>query len=173
MHIALGVESYESSYKGLTMLVTETYWWASVLEKQPQKSLVDMWVKPVSFQMLTSQIQSDRPLDPTSCEFHWWTSAKLGLCPISPSRTGIHKHYRLWTTSHNPVCMGRLLTQFVLDRKKGSGKMLSFWSSQFLLQVARDTFPSKYWYDSLESSVLRSIKKLKFGRVYYIWVCFL
>lgn len=49
--------------KGPTILVIETYRWASVLEKQPPKSLRDIWIKPGHFQMITSQMQSDRPLD--------------------------------------------------------------------------------------------------------------
>lgn len=104
--------------KGLRMIMIETYRWTLILEKQPQKSLVDMWVKLVQFQMITSQVQSSRPCDSTSCECHWWISAKLDLCPTFPSRTGIQNQYWLWYFSHNTICLGRLLTQFVLTKKK-------------------------------------------------------
>lgn len=141
------------------MLVIETYWWASVLEKQPPKSLGDMWIKPGHFQMITSQIQSDRSLDYTSCEFHWWISAKLGLCPISPSRTGNLNHYGLWTVSHNPICLERLLTQFVPDREKGLREDAKLLEKPVLFKMWPQIISQVHnSYDSLEKSVLRSIK---------------
>lgn len=141
------------------MLVIETYWWASVLKKQTQKSLGDMWVNRVHFQMITSRIQSIRSLDPTGCEFHWWISAKLGLCPTSSSRTGIQNHYWLWTTSHNPICLGRLLSQFVPDREKGLREDAKLLEKPVLVRMWPQILSQvQNLYYSLENSVLRSIK---------------
>lgn len=171
MHVTLRVESSESFYQE----PENTSDWNLLMsiyarEKQPQKSLVNMWVKPVHFQMISFQIKSDGPFDSTSCEFHQWISAKLGLCPTSPSRSGIQNHYWLWTISHNPFCLRRLLIQFVPHREKDLREYAKLLEKPVLVKMWLQILSLAHnCYDSLENVVLKSIKNSN----YQIWLVFL